>query len=98
MNNTFTMSLLEPLSDAQILGRTYFQCELRATNSFGVQGSSSLIVDIVQPVPIVVPKFTKPLFRGSLDIILGLTLETVQLVEGTYGPDVNFTLDGGKQS
>lgn len=91
------MSLAQPLTDAQILNRTYFQCELRATNSLSARGSSVLIVDIVQPVPIVVPKFTRPSFRGSLDLDLELTFEAVQLVEETYSPDVTFTLDGGKK-
>lgn len=95
VENTATVSLARILTDELVEGRTYFQCELQATNAVNSRGFAVLIVDIVQPDPIILPKFTQPAYRGSLDLDLVLTFENVLLIEETFGPDVTFALEGG---
>lgn len=74
----------------------YYRTEVVASNALNSRvGISVLIVDIVHATPLPSPKFTQPAYRGSLDLDLELTFESVLLDEATYGTDVVFSLDGG---
>lgn len=97
MENVLKVTLVSPLTEDSIKGRSYFRTEVAATNALNTRvGISVLIIDIIQPAVFPNPKFTLPAFRGSLDLDLALTFEDVLLEESTYWEDVVFSLEGGR--
>lgn len=99
--NTVTLTLANPLTDDDLLGRTFFLTVLVA-NLVGIGSGYTILrfdTPVITPEPIqILPAFEKPSFRGSLDEERLLTFETVIVNATTYSEDIVFELTEGKIS
>lgn len=97
--NTVSLTLANPLTDDDLLGRTFFMTVVVA-NLIGVgSGYTFLRFDtpIITPEPTpIVPAFEKPSFKGFLDEERDLTFEPVIVNATTYSEDIIFELTEGK--
>lgn len=89
---TLTMSNL----DASIIaGNTFITLEVIASND---HSSASAIVTLgIIKDDINSPAFEKAIYSGTYDMVTGLALEQIVLVQG-YDNSVEFDLEGGKTS
>lgn len=92
------MSLLNPLTETDVEGRSYFTTILNAHKPNVGSAATVLLVNI--PVttprpPIAVPAFERPQFSGSFDLAYALTMEDIVLIESTYSQAVSFSFEGG---
>lgn len=95
--NKVDIKLRQPLTETDIVDRTYLMTVLRAERPTHEPTATVLLVNIPVTTPrpsIVSPAFTKPLYRGSVHEETGFELEEVQLVLSTYSDAVTFELTG----
>lgn len=97
--NTVSITLANPLTDDDLLGRTFFMTVLVA-NLVGVGSGYTVLrfdTPVIAPEPTpIVPAFEKPSFKGFLDEERLLTFETVIVTAATYTEDIVFELTEGK--
>lgn len=95
--NPVEVSLVRPLTEADILDRTYLMTVLQAHRADVEPAATVLLVNIPVTTPrpdIVAPSFTKPLYRGYIDNEAGVLVEDIVLVASTYSSAVTFELSG----
>lgn len=99
--NTVSITLANPLTEDDLLGRTFFMTVLVANLIEIGSGYTVLRFDtpIITPEPTpILPAFEKPSFKGFLDEERLLTFEPVIVNATTYSEDIVFELTEGKIS
>lgn len=97
--NEVTVSLLHPLTETDVEGRSYLTTILNAHKPNVGSAATVLLVNIPVTTPrpaIPVPAFERPQFSGSFDLAYTLNIEEIVLIETTYSQAVSFSLEGGK--
>lgn len=97
--NVISVTLLRPLTDTDIEGRSFLTTNLIANKPNVGSDTTVLLVNIDIPVttPSPVPQFEKPMFRGSLSESKQLSMEVIALTTNTFTQSITFTHEGGKQ-
>lgn len=97
-DDIISIDLVAPLTEADVADRTYLTTVLHATRPNVGETAVVLLVklDITTPRPTIpTPRFSQPIFRGSIDDYLQLrTIDAVTLVESSYTTGVQFRLIG----
>lgn len=95
VGNILTVSLIQALTESDVAGRTFLMAPLVATRPNVGSGETVIIIDVPVKVPLSLPAFEQPSYRGVIDTNLALTLASITLVQNTYSTDVEFALTEG---
>lgn len=80
------------LDESIIIGNNFITLQIKASNDFS---SASTIVTLgIISDDIHSPAFEKAIYSGTFDMVTGLALEQIALVQG-YADTVEFQLEGG---
>lgn len=97
MQNTITIQLARPLTEDDLVGRTFFMTILIANRPEVGSGYTFLYFDLPPKIPApLVPLFEKPIFRGDIDLDRVLTMESVIVDQTTYSEDIEYKLETGQ--
>lgn len=94
--NVITVTLAQPLTANDLLGKSILVTTLVANRPDGDSGSAVILVNIPVTTPSPLPAFEKSAYQGSLNENHELTMENIILKENTFGQGVTFQLEGGK--
>lgn len=88
------MTISRTLTDAELRLKPYLKARLVATNTADntISGTTVIIIDVAQPLPISPPQFAQNVYRGYLDAELMLTFEDVRILSDTFTDDVTLAL------
>lgn len=92
-DNVVTIALRTPLTEADVRGKMFIGCILRASRPAIGVGLTAIVIEM--PAQAVAPKtlqFVQSVYRGVLDADLKLTFEDVRVVPETFDDDVQLSL------
>lgn len=97
-DNVITVSLRNPLTEADVLNRAVLMTTLVANRANVDPGNTVILVDIpttTTPVPFEAPAFEKDLYVGYLNENRELVLEQLVITTETYDSSITLSLEGG---
>lgn len=95
-----SVSLKSPLTEENLVGKTFFTATISANHPEVPSGSTVLLIDLPSVPVVTTPKpiFEKSLIRGSINAELELFVETIVLSESSYTTDTTFSMTGDDSS
>lgn len=98
-SNDNTLTIVDPIPQDSLIGKSVFQLTIKATKDNGVDAFAGIVIVIEEEATTITENilFEKPLYSGEYLLTTeSIVVETIKLTLPIIIGDVVITLDGGR--